>query len=268
MTETLIPTPDRELDLDERAWWDFWNRSHRATDNVGEVASELFSRTAAVINQLAAQQITRNQACRMLEIGCGGGSLSRMLTYSSYHGLDISPAAIEIAREQAKAQSTAPHAGASHPTYEAADFHDWPSSHESFDVAVCVDAVAYFRDQPFAVKKMAQSLRPNGILVMTTINPFVYHRIKRTQATPLREGAVSRWLSRNELHSLIKGAGFTIERSFSLMPRGHRGILRLINAHRINHAFGPRGAALTRRLKEQVGLGQYRLVVARKTISD
>jgi hypothetical protein len=113
---------------------------------------------------------------------------------------------------------------------------------------------------------MAQSLRPSGVLVMTTINPYVYQRIKRTQAAPLQEGAVSHWLSRAELHALIRSAGFRIERSFSLMPRGNRGILRLINARRLDRALGPRNSALLRRLKEQVGLGQYRLVVARKEV--
>lgn len=250
-------TTDQTREQDERVWWDLWNRTHRAGDDAGETASELFSRTAAVINGF-----TKAGDFRLLEIGCGGGSLSRLLSYSTYHGLDISPAAIDIARE--KAQATGRPAGAAFPTYEAADFHDWPLPPDPFDMAVCVDAVAYFRDQPFALRKMAESLRSSGMLVLTTINPFVYHRIRRTQNAPLQEGAVSRWLSRSELHAFIEDAGFTIERSFSLMPRGNGGMLRLINARRVNRAFGPRSSAALRRMKEKVGLGQYRLVVARK----
>src|SRR5882757_4922522 len=85
------PMTDRSRNMDERTWWDLWNRSYRTEDNNDEVSSELFVRTAAVINN-----VTQSGTGRVLEIGCGAGSLSRLLTYSSYHGLDISPAAIDI----------------------------------------------------------------------------------------------------------------------------------------------------------------------------
>jgi len=243
--------------MDERTWWDFWNKSYRTRDNNDAVSSELFERAAAVINEL-----TQTEGCRVLEVACGAGALSRLLTYSSYHGLDISPAAIEIARQKAK--SIQQSKGASPPTYEVADFHDWPLPPDPFEVVVCVDAIMCFRDQRLAIRKMAQSLRPEGRLVLTAINPFVYQRIRRTPTTPLQSGPVSHWLSGRELHALIKSAGLTIELSWTIMPRGNRGILRLINAHRLNRAFGPRCEAAFQRLKERVGLGQYRVVIARK----
>jgi 2-polyprenyl-3-methyl-5-hydroxy-6-metoxy-1,4-benzoquinol methylase len=243
--------------MDERSWWDLWNSSYRAEDNKDETASELFARTAAVINEM-----TQAGSDRVLEIGCGAGSLSRSLKYSSYHGLDMSSAAIDIARRQA--EPTQRPSGASCTTYEVADFHEWPLPLYLFDVAVCVDAVAYFRDQRFVLRKIAQSLKTRGTLVLTTINPFVYNRIRRTRWTTLENGPVSNWLSRRELHTLIKSAGLTIEHSYTIMPRGNSGILRLVNARCVNQAFGSRSSAVLRRLKEQIGLGQYRLVVARK----
>jgi len=198
----------------------------------------------------------------VLEIGCGAGALSRRLIYSSYQGVDISPVAIEIARQ--KSERIQRPAGTIVPTYEAADFHDWPLPPHRFDLAVCVDAVASFRDQSFVLKKIAQSLRSFGKLVLTTINPFVYRRIRPTRWTTLENGPVSHWLSRRELHALITSAGLTIERSCTIMPRGNCGILRLVNARSVDQMLGPRRAALLRRLKEHIGLGQYRLVIARK----
>src|SRR5580704_15374927 len=248
-------TTDRPLEADERSWWDYWNTSYRSQDDVGEVPSELFARTAALV-----AEVMPAGKGRVLEIGCGAGSLSRQLLYSSYHGIDISPAAIDIARE--KSHSLRPGAGSA--TYEAADFHDWPLPPESFDVAICVDAVAYFRDQGFALKKMADSLRVDGVLVLTTINPFVYHRIRRTTKSPLKEGSISRWLSRAELHGFIESAGLTVQESCTIMPRGNLGFLRIVNAPRLNRLFGPRGAGILKRAKERAGLGQYRVVVARK----
>ena len=244
-----------QCEMNEKVWWDFWNTSYRLRDDGGEIPTELFTRTAAVVNQITPKD------GRVLEIGCGAGSLSRRLRYSSYHGVDISPAAIDIARQK---HDTLRRADSSVTTYEAADFHDWTAPPEPFDVAVCVDAVAYFRDQSFALKKMTQSLRRSGALVLTTINPFVYHRIRRTPSRPLSEGSISRWLTRDELHGLMKSAGLSLEKSYTIMPRGDAGFLRIINSRHLNHLFGSRWANCLKRMKERVGLGQYRVVVGRK----
>ena len=243
--------------MDERTWWDFWNTSYRAADNKDVISSELFAHAATIINQM-----TRSAGGRVLEVACGTGTLSRFLVFSSYHGLDISAAAIDIARQ--KADLIQLPAATSRPTYEAADFHDWPLPAEPFDVIVCIDAVSCFRDQPYVLRKIALSLRSGGSLLLTSVNPFVYRRIRRVGGVRLENGPVSHWLSRRELHGLIKIAGLTLERSYTIMPRGNAGILRLINARRVNQAFGMRGAAALRYLKEKVGLGQYRVIVARK----
>jgi SAM-dependent methyltransferase len=243
--------------MDERSWWDLWNTSYRTEDNGDETFRELFARTSAIVND-----VTRGEGGRVLEVACGTGTLSRSLAFSSYHGLDISSAAIEIARQ--KGEHLQLPVGTSRPTYETADFHDWPLPTKPFDLVVCVDAIEGFRDGQLVLRKIAQSLRTGGTLVLIAINRFVYHRIKRTQWTTLENGPVSHWHSRRELHTMINSAGLTIERSYTIMRRGNCGILRLINARRVNEAFGPQGAAVLRRLKERVGLGQYRLVIARR----
>ncbi len=247
---------DRSREMDEQSWWDFWNTSYRTNDNNDDVSSEFFVRTAAIINE-----ITQKRNCRVLEIACGAGSLSRLLTYSSYQGIDMSPAAIGIARR--KSEHIERPVGTSFPTYEAADFHDWPLPSEPFDVTVCLDAIACFRNQRIAVSKLARSLRSSGTVVLSTINPFVYHRIRRTSNHPIEEGPVSRWLSRRELHALVESSGLKIERSYTIMPRGNMGMLRLVNSRRLNAAFGPRVETALKHLKERIGLGQYRIVVAR-----
>jgi len=47
-----------------------------------------------------------------------------------------------------------------------------------------------FRDQQLALTKIARVLTPSGQLVLTTINPFVYNRIRRTAQNPLKEGSI------------------------------------------------------------------------------
>ena len=73
---------------------------------------------------------------------------------------------------------------------------------------------------------MAQSVKPGGRIVLTSVNPFVYNRIRRVGGVRLENGPVAHWLSRRELHDLIHQAGLTPERSYTIMPRGNRGILR------------------------------------------
>lgn len=243
--------------MEEMSWWNLWNTSYRTNDNNDDTSAELFRRTASLING-----ITRTRNNRILEIGCGAGTLSRMLVYSYYQGVDLSPAAIDIARK--KAEQLTISLTACPPRYEAADFHEWAPPVEGFDVAVCVDAIAYFRDQLYTLKKIATSLRPGGHLVLTTINPFVYDRIQRTPWVRLESGPVSHCLSRQALLSLVREAGFLIEQTHTIMPRGNIGVLRLVNSPRLNNALGPSLAAVFHHMKEIMGLGQYRLVVARK----
>jgi len=250
-----VATHDSTRTMDEKSWWDLWNTSHRTKDSNDPVSSELFQRIVPVINS-----ITKASTGRVLEVACGAGDVSRLLSYSSYHGLDISPAAIQIAQQ--KAPKRALSGSGSLPTYEATDFHEWPLALDPFDVVVCVDAIVCFRDQKLVLSKMAAALKPQGHIVITTINPFVYYRIKKVWPN----GPVSRWLTRRELHELVTSAGFAIEKSYTIMPRGNLGLLRLLNSGRLDAVLGPSLAARWRRLKEWAGLGQYRVIQARKTV--
>ena len=251
------PATDRSRDMEESAWWDLWNTSYRAEDNRDETSTELFTHVVGVV-----QQITNGRGCRILEVACGTGTLSRLLSFTSYRGLDMSSAAIEIARQKAELIQLQPERR--RPTYEAADFHDWPLPAQQFDLVLCIDAITCFRDQQFTLRKISQGLATGGHVVLTSVNPFVYNRIRRADGGRPQNGPVSHWLSRRELHELILQAGLTIIHSYTIMPRGNVGFLRVINSRRLNQAFGPHVAAFLRLLKEGAGLGQYRVVVARK----
>jgi SAM-dependent methyltransferase len=155
-------------------------------------------------------------------------------------------------------------AGTSRPTYEASDFHGWPFPADAFDLVLCVDAISCFRDQQLVLRKMAEILPVGGLVVLTTVNPVVYNRIRRVGGVRLENGPVSHWLSKRELHDLIEKTGLTLERSYTIMPRGNMGFLRVLNSGRLNQMLGTRGSAIFRWVKELAGLGQYRVVIARK----
>jgi 2-polyprenyl-3-methyl-5-hydroxy-6-metoxy-1,4-benzoquinol methylase len=247
---------DRSREMEERSWWDLWNMSYRAEDDRDAISTQLFNHVATVVHD-----VTKGKPARVLEIACGAGTLSRKLSFATYHGLDLSKAAIEHASVKAR-EATA--GQLTTPTYEVADFHEWQPPAEPFDVIVCVDAAHAFRDQKFVLRKMAQILHPDGHLVIATINRYVYDRIRRVGGVKLESGPVSHWLSKRELHDLVEQAPSTIVRSYTIMPRGNMGMLRVINSGRLTGALGPRGAAAFDRMKERVGFGQYRVVIARK----
>ena len=243
--------------MEERSWWDLWNGSFRAEDDRDEVSMELFAHVVSLFREIAG-----GSDCSVLEVACGTGTLSRRLPFSQYHGLDLSPAAIEIARQ--KAGSLALPKGTAMPTYEAADFHDWSLPRDPFDIVLCVDAISCFRDQTLVMRKIHQCVRAGGAVLITTVNPFVYNRIRRADGGRVQNGPVAHWLTPHALHRLVAQAGLKLERSYTIMPRGNVGILRFVNSWRLNRALGRRGSMLFRRLKENAGLGQYRVVLARK----
>jgi 2-polyprenyl-3-methyl-5-hydroxy-6-metoxy-1,4-benzoquinol methylase len=242
--------------MEERSWWDLWNTSYRLKDTGDPISGQLFAHVVSLVGRL-----NKGRPGRLLEVACGTGTISRQLDFSVYHGLDLSAAAIEIAQTKAHEHWQGRDSAA---TYEAADFHNWSLHGEPVDLLLCVDAISCFRDQSLVVRRMAGMLRGGGHLVMTTVNPIVYNRIRRVGTVRLENGPVSHWLSRRELHGLVRQAGLSIERSYTIMPRGNMGWLRIINSPRLNEAFGPRFNAFLRRAKERAGIGQYRVVVARK----
>jgi 2-polyprenyl-3-methyl-5-hydroxy-6-metoxy-1,4-benzoquinol methylase len=250
---------DRSREMDETSWWNLWNTSHRGKEVADPISNELFERAAALINGF-----TYAGYQRVLEVGCGTGVLSRKLERADYHGIDLSPEAIEIANR--KRDLIDPRGDSASRTYEAADFHNWQLPASPFDLVTCIDAISFFRDRQLVVNKFAQSLRNGGRLLMITINRYIYDRIRRSASLRLECGPVSYWLSREELNFLVLQAGLMIDQSFTIMPRGNMGILRIINSPQVNKAFGPRVEAALKSAKERIGLGQYSVVVAHKQL--
>ena len=75
---------------------------------------------------------------------------------------------------------------------------------------------------------------------------------------------IKKWLDMKELKGLI-AADFTVLRSTSVVPMGHRGWLRLINSHKLDHLVSwliPQNRLDA--LKERMGLGYSIIVMGQK----
>jgi SAM-dependent methyltransferase len=100
----------------------------------------------------------------VLDIGCGSGQttreVARIARTGSALGVDISAAAIERARELARAQRVR------NVTFERADaqIHSFPP--ERFDLAVSRFGTMFFTDPAAAFGNVGRALRPGGRLIM------------------------------------------------------------------------------------------------------
>lgn len=228
-----------------RDYWDQWNLD-RVRDGL---VRERLGLCHAVLNELHALDLAADS--RLLEVACGAGWVGeRLFRAFHYLGLDRSEPAITAARARAPGAR-----------FESADFRTWNPPEEPFDAVICVDAIAYFDDQASVIGKFANILRPAGWLLITTVNPFCYSRMRKIG--PPAPGQVRLWLTRRVLHQLLKRSGFLIRKSMTVLPAGDMGVLRWVNSRKLNNA----AAYLLRestivRLKELLGLGQFRIVVA------
>jgi SAM-dependent methyltransferase len=230
----------------EIGYWDFWNMKSRsgALDPTAEQVGEVISGEILSLNM---------PNPRFLEVGCGTGWMAeRLVRRGGYLGLDLSPKAIEVAQKRVPGAR-----------FCIADFVTWDLKEERFDIVLFVDSIAYFADQSQVVSKAAQLLDHRGYLVLSTVNPFVYSRM--SVVGPPAEGQVRKWLSRSALFDLLERGGFSLVRSYTVLPAGDRGILRVLNSRRLNLATQTLLPEIwIRRAKELCGLGQYRIAVARR----
>jgi 2-polyprenyl-3-methyl-5-hydroxy-6-metoxy-1,4-benzoquinol methylase len=224
--------------------WDKWNSTYRL--GTLDSASEIRMReTLAVLADL------KIRGAKILEVGCGTGWLSNGLSaFGKVTACDIGSKIIEIA------QTKYPQVD-----FLSGDIHDLDLPVNSFDVVVTSQVLAHVADQPAFVHRLAQLLKPGGLLLLDAQNKFVF---ERTAGIDPPDGWIRKWVDMKELKNLVR-EDFLIRRATTLVPEGHLGILRIINSARVNrYSSAVFGAERVKRLKERAGFGQSLFLVAVK----
>jgi ubiquinone/menaquinone biosynthesis C-methylase UbiE len=154
---------------------------------------------------------------RVLDIGCGGGYLARLLAAAvapggQVTGLDTSVPAIGYARKRAGANCSF--------VLGVAQDLPWPDC--SFDVVASTLAAHHIPDaaRPDAFGEMYRVLRPGGPLLVADFRPSGRRHSLHSRVTASRHGAAV------PLEDLAAAAGFLIE------GRGDLPLLRYVRAVR------------------------------------
>jgi 2-polyprenyl-3-methyl-5-hydroxy-6-metoxy-1,4-benzoquinol methylase len=233
---------------EQQRYYDEWNTTHRSVD-FDDVTDEIRLRAQRVLLDLQSMQLDSPD---ILEIGCSTGWFcERLEGAGSVHGVDISPKAVDAARERVPSGE-----------FVCGDFCKVGYAPRSFDVVVCLETLFYVEDPARFIAEISRVLRPGGVLFLTTINKYVYDR--RSDIGAPKAGQIRNWLSKKELRQLI-GNHFNIEKEVTVDPRGDQGLLRVVNSYKINQVLGRViGEPRLRHAKERMGLGGGVIYEARK----
>lgn len=237
------PTLEEQVEF-----YDRWNAKHRseAFDQIEPDSRARGEKVLLLLNSLPVQRPM------ILEVGCGTGWLTeRLVVHGPTTAIDLSPQAIEIAKRRGLDAE-----------FIAGDFYEYDFSRAPFNIAVCVETISNVPNQPRLVARLATVLKPGGYLLLTSQNRFVYER--RSDIRPPEPGNIRKWLSGRELRKLLDPQ-FEIVRMTTVLPKGDKGILRLVHSYKVNwllsRFFSRERIA---RVEERLGLGHTLVVLARR----
>lgn len=241
-----LSVPD---DADQQQFWNEWNTKHRNAERVAHLDPATSRRRDTALRWVT--DLGLNQP-RILDLGCSTGWLTAQLAqFGPVVGTDISDASIRTARQR-------------YPNieFECANFLTPDPRKEMFDIVVAVDVLSCVGDQRVFVERIRQVLKPRGYVFLATPNRFVYER--RDDVAPQGAGQVRHWNYPGEVRRLIQDS-FRVHRFTTLLPEGHRGVLRAVNSPRVNGVLA-RVVSPTaiERAKERLGFGQTIAVLAQR----
>jgi SAM-dependent methyltransferase len=190
----------------------------------------------------------------ILEVGCGAGWLSaRLAHFGHVTGVDLADKAV------AAAKCRHPHIH-----FVAGDFLTLDLSAQRFDLVVSVGVISYFNDQGSFLDRISAVLKSRGYLILVCPHKFIWDRIDFVRRS---HGEIPlNWLNMSGLKRLLRH-DFCLLRSDTIIPEGNRGVLRLINSHKLNALIKkmiPEVRIVT--IKERIGLGKLLVVVAQKRV--
>lgn len=216
-TRTEIPGEEiaRHYDSLDELYREVWgDQVHHGLWRTGR---ETLAEARDQLEEFIAGEIAITAGDRVCDIGCGYGSVARML--AEKRGAEVTAITISPAQN---AEAVRRNAGRANPRFLAGDWlgNDLPSS--SFDAAIAVESSEHMPDKAAFFAQAARVLRPGGRLVvaswLTSECPSPWQ--KRRLLEPIgRESRMPLLGSENEYRGLASAAGFAVERFQDITAR-------------------------------------------------
>jgi 2-polyprenyl-3-methyl-5-hydroxy-6-metoxy-1,4-benzoquinol methylase len=191
---------------------EFWNSRYKTFSlqesgwlGAGDTQNNLLyaGKANALQRALHSAEFDRRSGCSVLDAGCGQGFFAKYYQAAHpdwhYTGIDISETLIDHLRSR-------------YPTlaFEAADVTSWrPSNDERFDVIQGFELLHVLTNDELlfaAIANLASQLRPNGLLLLTTVLP-------KETVTPT---SYLRHLSRRRFIEMVGSVGLQIEAEYDM----------------------------------------------------
>lgn len=231
-------------DKSEKEYWDWWQDTNSTN-------AWALRRSNVVLEWV--KRLANGKPARILDSGCGNGWFAvKLAEYGEVTGIDLSEAHMREAAEKYP-----------HINFHSGDFISFDLPLESFDIVVSQQVIAHVHDQEGYINRIHELLVPGGHLALTTNNQFVLQRTASYQSHE-ELGHRENWLSKKQMLNLLR-PGFNVIEYKTIIPTGSKGILRLINSHKLNSFLGFfLSDENIDKLKEKMGFGYIQMIIAQK----
>lgn len=199
-----------KFDKISSVWWDL-------SGKMGALQRINPLRTEFVLGNL--RSTARLEQTNILDLGCGGGILSESLAKSGAKvtGVDLSQAALEVARKHAAEQQLSIE-------YLCSGIEDVAEKkHEYFDAITCMEMLEHVPDPREIVRSCARAVKPGGHVFISTIDrslkSFIFAKIGGEYILRLLEIGTHSWtkfIRPAELKLWCKDAGLEFKMVSSL----------------------------------------------------
>ena len=187
----------------------------------------------------------------LLEIACGRGGFSRLLTTRGARvtGVDFSGAALKVALRKTAGNGRGP----APVNFIQGDAQRLPFANESFDAVVSCETIEHLPDPEAGLTEMARVCRTSGLLYLTTPNYvnanglyYLYARSRNKRATPGGDQPFDSVFLFPQIRKMVRRSGWEIIRTdgtvhqFPVWPR-HNPIAmpRLDSSRAIRRLLSP-----------------------------
>lgn len=154
---------DRFAALSSR-WWDK-EGEFRPLHQIGAARLAFIREAVGDHFAIGARKVRALDGLKVLDVGCGGGLICEPLARlgGSITGIDPGEENIAVASAHAREQGLAI-------DYRATRVEDIAAAGELFDVTVCLEVIEHVPDPAAFVAACAQTVRPGGLMIVSTIN--------------------------------------------------------------------------------------------------